>query len=63
MRNKLQPSGKKAIMLGYSQERVGYRLFDLERRIITEERNVSFDETRKGSYYLGERKRVKEYEH
>lgn len=44
LRNKLQPSGKKAIMLGYSWERVGYRLFDLERQIIIEERNVSFDE-------------------
>jgi len=56
-RNKLQPSGKKAIMVGYSRERVGYRLFDLKDRSIREERNVIFDEHIKGSCFLNERKR------
>lgn len=52
-RNKLQPSGKKVIMLGYSRERIAfYRLFDIERNEIIEERNVIFNETQKGSYYL-----------
>lgn len=63
LRNKLQPSGKKAIMLGYSRERVGYRLFDIESKIIIEERNVNFDEIQKGSYYLKEFNRNKEYEY
>lgn len=53
-RNKLQPSGKKTIMVGYSRERVGYRLFDLERNLIIEERNVTFNESVKGSHYLNE---------
>jgi len=51
-RNKLQSSGKKAIMVGYSQERVGYRLFDLKDKLILEECNVIFDEHIKGSYFL-----------
>lgn len=55
-RNKLQPSGKKAIMVGYSRERVAYRLFDLERKAIFEERNVTFDENIKGSYFLNKQK-------
>jgi len=54
VRNKLQPSGKKAIMVGYSRERVGYRLFDLKDKIIFEERNVIFNEHIKGSYFLNE---------
>lgn len=51
-RNKLQPSGKKAIMVGYSRERVAYRLYDIERNVVFEERNVVFNETHKGCYYL-----------
>jgi len=46
-RNKLQPSGKKAIMVGYAQEQIGYRLFDIERKVIIEKRNVIFDENLK----------------
>lgn len=41
-------------MVGYSRERVGYRLFDLERNFIIEERNVIFNESVKGSHYLNE---------
>lgn len=40
MRNKLQPNERKAIMLGYSRERVGYRLYDIECGITVEERNA-----------------------
>lgn len=39
-------------MIGYSRERVGYRLFDLERNVILEERNVIFDESVKGGFLL-----------
>lgn len=39
-------------MIGYSRERVGYRLFDIERDTIIEERNVFFDESIKGGYLL-----------
>lgn len=53
MRAKLDPTGRKAIMIGYSRERVGYRLFDIEHKVIVENRNVAFDETQKGSYHLG----------
>lgn len=49
-RNKLQPNGKKAIMIGYLREKVGYRLFDIERYTIIEERNVIFDESIKARY-------------
>lgn len=41
-------------MVGYSRERVGYRLLDIERKVVIEERNVIFDERQKGSYYLRE---------
>lgn len=51
-RNKLQPSGRKAIMLGYSRERVAYRLYDIEREAILEERSVVFDENVKGNSFL-----------
>lgn len=60
MRNKLQPSGRKAIMVGYSRERKAYRLFDIERESIVEERNVTFIENQKGGHYL-EGKEKEEY--
>jgi len=44
-------------MVGYSRERVEYRLFDLKDKLILEERNVIFDEHIKESYSLNERKR------
>lgn len=56
LRNKLQPSGKRAIMLGYSRDRVAYRLLDIGSTTIIEERNVKFDELIKGSQYLKESK-------
>lgn len=39
-------------MLGYSRERIAYRIFNTECKQIIEERNVVFDETQKGSYHL-----------
>ncbi|XP_036142140.1 uncharacterized protein LOC118645371 [Monomorium pharaonis] len=47
-----RPSGKKGIMLEYSRERIAYRIFDIENKIVIEERNVVFDENQKGSNYL-----------
>ncbi|KAG7200031.1 hypothetical protein KM043_004798 [Ampulex compressa] len=54
-RNKLQPSGKRSIMVGYSCEKVGCRLFVLERNIIIEERSVIFNENVKGSHQKSNR--------
>lgn len=62
MRNKLQPSDRKAIMVGYSRERKAYRLFDIERGSIVEERNVSFIENQKGSYNLKREKKDEYYD-
>jgi len=59
--NKLQPNRKKA-MLEYSRERVAYCLFDIECRITIEERNVTFDETQKGSCYIRQNKADNNYE-
>lgn len=43
-------------MLGYSRELIAYRLFDIDRNVIIEERNVIFCEIQKGSKYIkGER--------
>lgn len=52
VRNKFQPSERKAIMLGYSQERKAYRLFDIERKSVIEERNLNFDKIQKDSCFL-----------
>lgn len=62
MRNKLQPSGRKAIMVGYSRERKTYRLFDVESRSIIEERNVIFIENQKDSYNLKEKNENESYD-
>lgn len=44
-------------MVGYSRERIAYRLFDIERKSIVEERNVTFIENQKGSYnFKGKKK-------
>lgn len=56
VRNKLQPSGRKAIMIGYSRERNAYHLyFDIERKSVIEKRNVIFNETQTSSCFLKKR--------
>jgi len=62
MRNKLQPSGRKAIMVGYLRERKAYRLFDIERESIVEERNVTFIENQKGDYKLKKKEKVEYFD-
>lgn len=57
MRNKLQPSGRKTIMIEYSRERRAYRLFDVESRSIVEERNIIFIENQNDSYNLKKEKK------
>lgn len=49
-------------MLGYSRERIGYRLFDIENKVVVEERNVIFNETQKGSYYMRKGMKGNSYE-
>ncbi|KAF8787977.1 Retrovirus-related Pol polyprotein like [Argiope bruennichi] len=56
MRNKFEVPGKRGIMLGYARERKGYRIYDIKSRKIIEERSVKFNESLKGSTYLGKTK-------
>ena len=58
MRNKLQSSGRKAIMVGYLRERKAYRLFDIERKSIVEERNVIFIENQRMGITLKKKKKM-----
>ncbi|GFY25251.1 retrovirus-related Pol polyprotein from transposon TNT 1-94 [Trichonephila clavipes] len=41
-------------MLGYARERRGYRIYDIKNQKVIEERSVKFNESLKGSNYLGE---------
>ena len=55
MRNKFEIPGKRGIMLGYSRERIAYRIYDLENKKVIKERTVKFNESLKGSSYLGKK--------
>ena len=44
-RGKLDPKMRKCIMIGYTQDVKGYRLYDIESRTMVESRDVIFDET------------------
>ena len=55
MRNKFEIPGKRGIMLDYSRERIAYRIYDLENKKVIEERSVKFNESLKGSSYLGKK--------
>nr|XP_042910227.1 uncharacterized protein LOC107448150 [Parasteatoda tepidariorum] len=52
LRHKLSIPGKKGIMLGYSNERRAYRIYDPERNKVIEERSVKFNEKLLGSSNL-----------
>ncbi|GFW32637.1 retrovirus-related Pol polyprotein from transposon TNT 1-94 [Trichonephila clavipes] len=41
-------------MLGYARERKGYRIYDIKNQKVVDERSVKFNESLKGSNYLGE---------
>ncbi|GFU84566.1 putative RNA-directed DNA polymerase from transposon BS [Trichonephila clavipes] len=41
-------------MLGYARERRGYRIYDIKNQKVIEERSVKFNESLRGSNYLGE---------
>ncbi|GBN27635.1 Retrovirus-related Pol polyprotein from transposon TNT 1-94, partial [Araneus ventricosus] len=56
MRNKFDIPGRRGIMLGYARDRRGYRIYDIKNRKIIEERSIKFNESLKGSTYLGETK-------
>ncbi|GBN13319.1 Retrovirus-related Pol polyprotein from transposon TNT 1-94 [Araneus ventricosus] len=56
MRNKFDVPGRRGIMLGYARDRRGYRIYDIENRKIIEERSIKFNESLKGSTYLGKTK-------
>ena len=43
-RNKLELPDKIGIMVDYSRERRGYRIYDPEKEIVLEERSVKFNE-------------------
>ncbi|GBM32986.1 Retrovirus-related Pol polyprotein from transposon TNT 1-94 [Araneus ventricosus] len=43
-------------MLGYPRDRRGYRIYDIKNRKIIEERSIKFNESLKGSTYLGKTK-------
>ena len=55
MRNKFEIPGKCGIMQGYSRERIAYRIYDLENKKVIKERTVKFNESLKGSSYLGKK--------
>ena len=55
MRNKFEILNKSGIMLGYSRERITYRIYDLKIKKVIEERSVKFNESLKGSFYLGKK--------
>ncbi|GBM55277.1 hypothetical protein AVEN_272347-1 [Araneus ventricosus] len=44
------------IALGYARDRRGYRIYDIGKRKIIEERSIKFNESMKGSIYLEETK-------
>ncbi|GFX34332.1 retrovirus-related Pol polyprotein from transposon TNT 1-94 [Trichonephila clavipes] len=54
LRNKFEVPGRHGIMLGYAGERRGYRIYDIKNQKVIEERSVKFNESLKGSNYLGE---------
>ncbi|GBN88543.1 Retrovirus-related Pol polyprotein from transposon TNT 1-94, partial [Araneus ventricosus] len=56
MRNKFDIPGRRGIMLGYARDRRGYRIYDIKNRKIIEERSIKFNESLKGSTYLGKTK-------
>ncbi|GBM49558.1 Retrovirus-related Pol polyprotein from transposon TNT 1-94, partial [Araneus ventricosus] len=56
MRNKFDVPGRCGIMLGYARDRRGYRIYDIKHRKIIEERSIKFNESLKGSTYLGKTK-------
>ncbi|GBL88922.1 hypothetical protein AVEN_159014-1 [Araneus ventricosus] len=43
-------------MLGYARDRRGYRIYDIKNQKIIEERSIKFNESLKGSTYLGKTK-------
>ncbi|GFW54177.1 retrovirus-related Pol polyprotein from transposon TNT 1-94 [Trichonephila clavipes] len=45
---------RRGIMLGYARERRGNRIYDIKNQKVIEERSVKFNESLKGSNYLGE---------
>lgn len=47
-RNKLQPKSRCGIFLGYSRSRKAYRIYDMEKCIVTESRDVQFLEDKFG---------------
>ncbi|GBM97118.1 Retrovirus-related Pol polyprotein from transposon TNT 1-94 [Araneus ventricosus] len=56
MRNKFDVPRRRGIMLGYAGDRRGYRIYDIKNRKIIEERSIKFNESLKGSTYLGKTK-------
>ena len=42
-------------MLGYSRERIAYRIYGLENEKVIEERSVKFNQLLKGNSYLGKK--------
>ncbi|GFT08807.1 retrovirus-related Pol polyprotein from transposon TNT 1-94 [Trichonephila clavipes] len=54
LRNKFEVPGRREIMLGYARERRGYRIYNIKNQKVIEERSVKFNESLKGSNYLGE---------
>ncbi|GBN45793.1 Retrovirus-related Pol polyprotein from transposon TNT 1-94 [Araneus ventricosus] len=55
-RNKFDVPGRRGILLGYATDRRGYRIYDIRNRKIIEERSIKFNESLKGSTYLGKTK-------
>jgi len=51
-RGKLELPGKIGIMIGYSRERRGYRIYDPEKEQVLEERSVRFNEKKLGKNYV-----------
>ncbi|GBN28831.1 Retrovirus-related Pol polyprotein from transposon TNT 1-94 [Araneus ventricosus] len=56
MRNKYDVPGRRGIMLGYARDRKDYRIYDIKNRKIIEERSIKFNQSLKGSTYLGKTK-------
>ncbi|MCP3666763.1 MAG: DDE-type integrase/transposase/recombinase [Gammaproteobacteria bacterium] len=48
LRKKWDPVSKRSIFLGYGSRTKGFRLWDLEKKVVFYSRSVSFDETRLG---------------
>jgi hypothetical protein len=51
-RNKFDVPGKRGIFVGYSRDRIAYRIYDITKNIVIEERAVKFDEKLKGSEFI-----------